>query len=211
MTNEEKSYSVIADDECLYDVYSNSECIDSAMEMEKVEKKDTLSKLTEEEIVTVQSGLLKNVALSFINYLDDHRYNGKMCLSNGECKDIENAFLNSEWDKLHRYYCKFIADQEDIEPIPLTKEILKANGFNENVGSFGIEYLWTTGGINKYYDVYIYVGKDQNDELRWDSIHIRIKFYNGDLSLFRKKYVHELRQALRMCGLDEMANNFKIE
>lgn len=50
-------------------------------------------------------------ALSFINYLDAHRYEGKMCVSNGECEDIEDAFHNAMWDKLHRYYCKYIEKQ----------------------------------------------------------------------------------------------------
>ena len=52
-------------------------------------------------------------ALSFINYLDAHRYIGKMCVSNGECEDIVDAFHNGMWDKLHRYYCKYIEKQDD--------------------------------------------------------------------------------------------------
>lgn len=56
-------------------------------------------------------------ALSFINYLDAHRYIGKMCMSNGECEDIENAFHNGMWDKLHRYYCKYIEKQGEQKPV----------------------------------------------------------------------------------------------
>ena len=47
-------------------------------------------------------------ANSFINYLDAHLYEGKMCVSNGECKDIEDAFKNADWGKIGRYYNKFI-------------------------------------------------------------------------------------------------------
>lgn len=56
-------------------------------------------------------GVLTSCALSFINYLDAHKYEGKMCVSNGECKDIENAFHNAMWDRLHRYYSKYIEKQ----------------------------------------------------------------------------------------------------
>lgn len=38
-----KSYRVIADDGCLYDVYSNSECIDSAMAMAEWKDKQPIS------------------------------------------------------------------------------------------------------------------------------------------------------------------------
>lgn len=53
-------------------------------------------------------GVLSNCAMSFIDYLDTHKYEGKMCVSNIECEDIENAFHNTMWDRLHRYYCKYI-------------------------------------------------------------------------------------------------------
>lgn len=62
-----------------------------------------------------QNGFAKEApashALSFINYLDAHRYEGKMCVSNEECEDIGDAFHNAMWDKLHRYYCKYIEKQ----------------------------------------------------------------------------------------------------
>ena len=55
----------------------------------------------------------KTHALSFINYLDSHLYEGKMCVSNGECEDIEDAFKNADWGKIGRYYNKFT--QKPIE------------------------------------------------------------------------------------------------
>lgn len=63
---------------------------------------------SEEEQNKFANGVLTSCALSFINYLDAHKYEGKMCVSNGECEDIENAFHNAMWDRLHRYYCKYI-------------------------------------------------------------------------------------------------------
>lgn len=77
-----------------------------------LEKQGAPAKLTEEEQNRFAKGALTGCAMSFIDYLDTHRYEGKMCVSNGECEDIENAFHNAMWDKLHRYYCKYIEDQD---------------------------------------------------------------------------------------------------
>ena len=49
----------------------------------------------------------KILALGFINFLDDIRPEGKMCLSNGECEDIEKAFDGQDWSKLCRYLEKY--------------------------------------------------------------------------------------------------------
>ena len=81
------------------------------------EKQGTSTKLSEEEQNSFSKGVLSNCALSFINYLDTHSYEGKMCVSNGECEDIENAFHNAMWDRLHRYYCKYIEKQGEQKPI----------------------------------------------------------------------------------------------
>ena len=43
------------------------------------------------------------LAISFMHYLDAIRPEGKMCLSNGECADIDKAFDEMDWDKLARY------------------------------------------------------------------------------------------------------------
>lgn len=77
------------------------------------EKQGAPTKLSEEEQNKFAKGVLTSCALSFINYLDAHKYEGKMCVSNGECEDIENAFHNAIWDKLHRYYCKYIEKQSE--------------------------------------------------------------------------------------------------
>lgn len=81
---------------------------------------------SEEEQNKFANGVLTSCALSFINYLDAHKYEGKMCVSNGECEDIENAFHNAMWDRLHRYYCKYIEKQG--EPNPYSGVSFKYNG-----------------------------------------------------------------------------------
>lgn len=83
----------------------------------ELEKQGTPAKLSEEEQNRFAKGILSSCALSFINYLDAHSYEGKMCVSNGECEDIENAFHNAMWDRLHRYYCKYIEKQGEQKPV----------------------------------------------------------------------------------------------
>lgn len=49
------------------------------------------------------------LAIGFMHYLDDNRTPGKMCLSNGECADIDKAFNEQDWAKLARYANKYLA------------------------------------------------------------------------------------------------------
>lgn len=83
-----------------------------------LEKQGTPAKLSEEEQNRFAKGVLTSCALSFIDYLDAQKYEGKMCVSNGECEDIENAFHNAMWDRLHGYYCKYIEKQGEQKPNP---------------------------------------------------------------------------------------------
>ena len=82
-----------------------------------LKKQGNITKLNVEEYNKFAKSVLSNCAMSFINYLDAHKYEGKMCVSNGECEDIENAFRNAMWDRLHRYYCKYIEKQGEQEQL----------------------------------------------------------------------------------------------
>ena len=44
---------------------------------------------------------------AFMNYYDDNIPQGKMCLSNMECADIEKAFKEQDWAKIERYIEKY--------------------------------------------------------------------------------------------------------
>lgn len=50
----------------------------------------------------------KILAIAFMNLLDSVCIEGKMCLSNMECTDIEGAFKVGDWDKLFQYAEKYI-------------------------------------------------------------------------------------------------------
>lgn len=52
---------------------------------------------------SLKKGALKYVANQFINWLDKEIPEGEMCLSNVECKIIEDAFLKEDWTSISRY------------------------------------------------------------------------------------------------------------
>ena len=49
----------------------------------------------------------RDLAIKFMNYLDENRPNGKMSLSNGECENIDKAFKENDWAKILRYAEKY--------------------------------------------------------------------------------------------------------
>lgn len=76
-----------------------------------------------------------------------------------------------------------------ILPIPLTEEILLANGFNHQISMNNVDHGWNLGNVWLTKDLELFVYKT----------HIKLS------------YVHELQHALRQCELNEIADNFKVE
>ena len=58
-------------------------------------------------------GARKDVALSIMNFLDRNTLG--MCLSNMECKDLEDAVVNSDWSKVYNYMKKKLEKQDEKE------------------------------------------------------------------------------------------------
>ena len=85
---------------------------------------------------------------------------------------------------------EFDDKDEQPQPIPLTTEILEKNGWERN-GIFMEKRI------------------DKNTHLRWADICGSV-LCQGNYYMCDCKYVHTLQHALRLCGLDELANNFKI-
>jgi hypothetical protein len=52
------------------------------------------------------------LSLSFMHFLDANRPEDKMCLSNGECFDIDKAFDELDFAKLFRYMEKYLKIQK---------------------------------------------------------------------------------------------------
>lgn len=87
-----------------------------------------------------------------------------------------------------------LIDCNDINPIPLSAEILEKNGFE------------------KYYMYHTLHDKQVRIEHYWHERRLEIQPYDGEpwIKLAPIYYVHELQHALRLCGLNKLANNFKI-
>lgn len=97
------------------------------------------------------------------------------------------TWKKEDYEEINIVYC---------EPVPLTPEILLKNGFHSN----GVDVFEYTGAL---YEPLIQI-----------SIGRRFLFVIIDYMSYRIEMpvheVHELQHALRIFGLHELANNFKI-
>ncbi len=102
------------------------------------------------------------------------------------------------------------------QPIPLTDEILRANKLK-----IGTKFVLPNNGISEWDDpTVIFIEKVSyivfgNEETVY---HVSIRhnetncFEGGFIHLHLKiPYVHQLQHALRLCGLNGLADNFKIQ
>lgn len=92
----------------------------------------------------------------------------------------------------------------EYEPIPLTEEILKANGltlhrdtYYLNLGYLGND--WVRSIIEVHLCKQVVIGIECNYFEYTNRVHLIAN------------YVHEFQHALRLCGLNDLADNFKIE
>ena len=79
-------------------------------------------------------------------------------------------------------------DKDDQpQPIPLTSEILEKNGW-----WFNTEDMWLHDEVEFCIE-------------KWDG-----RFQCYDITDIKLDSVHQLQQTLRLCGLNELADNFKV-
>ena len=91
----------------------------------------SLSSQSKDEIYKEKDEAFKlgkhQLAIKFMNYLDENRPEGKMSLSNGECEDIDKAFKENDWAKIMRYVekyspsCKHSKEQTNNVIVELTR------------------------------------------------------------------------------------------
>ena len=56
-------------------------------------------------------GILRGAAINLITWIDYNAAEGNMCLSNMECKDIEDALVSGDWNKIYAYIKKKLEKQ----------------------------------------------------------------------------------------------------
>ena len=87
--------------------------------------------------------------------------------------------------------------ESTIEPIPITPEILEKNGFVKSAIEEGV-----------------YNFPDNNKALKERGFSLGYhgcgRWFITDHNLMMILYVHQLQQALRLCRLSELADNFQI-
>ena len=100
-----------------------------------------------------------------------------------------------------------IVDYDMVRPLRLTPEILEKNGW-KCTG----ERIWDIDHyinvIFEYSDItYFHLALQQFDEFDLYCFGVNRCLWEG-LSI---NYVHELQHVLRLCGLNDLADNFKVE
>ena len=97
-------------------------------------------------------------------------------------------------------------DNEDYkpEPIEITEDILKEN-------------KWEVQGYTLLQSEHYYVKDESRNHLLWShgTLSIWLAYGESNDGVFSDvtlpcKYVHQLQQALRLAGMTDMANNFKV-
>jgi hypothetical protein len=83
------------------------EKLESPKTTENVQQEESTSRVSVDNVVLWNS-LHDVLALGFIHFLNENRQDGKMCLSNAECQEIMDAFLNKKWEKIKRYSDKYL-------------------------------------------------------------------------------------------------------
>lgn len=91
--------------------------------------------------------------------------------------------------------------EEDVEPIPLTPEILAKNGFVYGYKQVDYEQV----DYRQRYITYYHIGLDFYLDLYGGEILLKIR-QDCDFTFFgiiSCKYVHELQHALKLCGIEK--------
>ena len=103
---------------------------------------------------------------------------------------------------LHTWTANDYSRDIQVKPIPLTTEILEKNGWKRDIDK---EWEYNNSHILPHYCY------------QWEKQNVKIEMYAGlegftiSLIIGRLFYaVHELQHVLRLYGLDELADNFKI-
>lgn len=107
---------------------------------------------------------------------------------------------------------------KQIRPVCFSEDLLIKLGFEKIPNSLNddvsqllfIKYKESEEKGVKWYKIALLVVKDETNEFRYDKVKIQIQCDESDITLYNKKYLHELQQALKISELDNLANSLII-
>ena len=106
----------------------------------------------------------------------------------------------------------FEDDGDQPEGIPLTKEMLDANGFRyeEDYGPFYRSILGSYYSTSEYCVCVEWKETSEGRKICYIDCEKRKDGRESSATIRREFYVHALQHALRLVGLSEIADNFKL-
>lgn len=105
---------------------------------------------------------------------------------------VFNKFLNKNIKITpYDFFSKYpkVIEGNDLEPIPLTVEIMKANGYD--FMDCYINYIYDDDEVS-----YLEMTLNDDDEFVWT-------INTNEYDIMQIKYVHELQHALRLLGIEK--------
>ena len=109
---------------------------------------------------------------------------------------------------LHTWTANDYSRDIQVKPIKLTPEILEKNGFKYKTTDWNVVYEGPHYGKYNLKKFHVLIGKEN---ITLASYYFYIGHGDVDAHGFAQiNYVHELQHALRLCGLNELADNFKV-
>ena len=109
---------------------------------------------------------------------------------NNKPEQVQEILTGNDIDYAVMLDYRDIYNEDDIEPIPLTAEILKANGFEPRDEHF---YL-----SDDYYDIDVWQYSDGIWIVRYDCCEMNMPSEQWTIS-----YLYELQQFMRHCKIDK--------
>ena len=129
---------------------------------------------------------------------------GDWVLNEGDKYKVMGITMFGELD-LWNSSCAFRTNVENVEPIPITEELLKKAGFVKTIDKGLSNYDLHLHLTNKdclrlwYEEQYYWYDEDSRFEPYWTAS-IMPDDWNGHDWLFRVQYLHQLQHAMRMVG-----------
>lgn len=165
--------------------------------------KEVASYITEQMKSNMDKAIIKCRALMVGDWITN-RNGFPMRITN-----IGEDYAYATWEDNEGDPWEFDDKDDQPEPIEITRELLEANGWRTK--SF-MASPWNSLVLTYYFV------KDERDihlEYKCTTLTIWFNYENGNDGVYADiiipvKYVHQLQRALRLAGMTDMANNFKV-